>query len=270
MTEHTRDTKVLDPSCRVGRSNALVGDDGSVSLERDGISICSHLKGRRVEIESLIPYVIDARQLIEIRLGCALERIDIDLDDTVYDMRSEERSRSRYASWIAGIFDGRIRLVAEAEDDDPEALAILLTHEIVHLAVFEMSGGACPWWLDEGLAVSLSQELPESFPEMLLAAVASNALLPLYALENSLPAEADEELRRLAYGQSASLVVFLIESHGGEAVKTMVAQSRRRPIRSILADRQLNNFLLEMAWKRWLLGQVHNSREEHRLFREDG
>lgn len=167
-------------------------------------------------------------------------------------MRQEGRSRSRYASWIAGIYDGKIRLVSEQKDEEPEAIYIILTHEVIHLAVSEISYGSCPYWLDEGMAVYLSQELPDAYLDGLYKAVKEDRILPLEILENTLPSDTGRSVIQLAYAQAPSVIEYLIESYGWDKLISVVRQCRKRTVKAILLDLGLNYYLLEQGWKRWL------------------
>lgn len=238
-----------------GNVKSFIGEDDFVSLSKNGITINFHLKNRHLDLENIFRTVRRVQKIVNDLLGHNLEKIDIDINDSVYEMRQEGRSRSRYASWIGGIFDDRIRVIAERDDYEPESLHILLTHEIIHLAVYEMSNGECPSWLDEGLAVSLSQELPNEYLEKLAEAARNDAILPLDVLESPLPPNVDDALRQVGYAQCASLVEYLVKTHGWETVQSFVLESAVRPIKLVLADKCLNNSLLELSWKRWFLSR---------------
>jgi hypothetical protein len=174
-----------------------------------------------------------------------LDRIDVSIYDSKEELREEGRSRSRYASWIAGIYEGEIRIVAEREDEAPESLYIILTHELIHLAVDAIGMGGCPWWLDEGLAVFLSQELPREHAEILDAAVRGDRTFPLAALARPLPD-----------AQVADLAAYLVGTSGWNSVRDILHQCGRREVAAILSDLGLNDYLIEQGWKRWRRNRV--------------
>lgn len=239
-----------------GQGSSHIGEDDFVSLVKGGITINFHIKQSSLDIKNVFRTVKRTQKIIRDRLDYGLEEIDIDIYDSLEEMREDGRSRSRYASWIAGIFDGKIRLISDRDDEEPEALYIILTHEIIHLAIFEMARGNCPYWLDEGVAVYLSQELPRKYLEGLNKAVKTDKVLPLEALEGVLPPDAAENVRQLAYAEVASVTEFLIESYGWDKIKSVVIQCIRRPIRTVLGDLSLNYYLIEQGWKRWLRGKI--------------
>jgi len=238
-----------------GKGSSYIGEDDYVSLVKGGISINFHLKHPSLDIENIFRTVKRTQKILHSTFDYHLEKIDIDIYDSKEEMRQDGRSRSRYASWIAGIYDGKIRVISEKDDDEPEALYIILTHEIIHLAIDEMSRGSCPYWLDEGLAVYLSQELPDKYYEKVVNAVKKDSFLPFETLEYPLPTDTEENIRQLAYAQCSSLVGYIIETYKWDTIQTIISQSVRRPVKAILADKSLNYYLLEQTWKRWLRGK---------------
>lgn len=255
MGEQSCIYKKVESIIRDGNRSSYIGEDDFVSLVKGGIAIRFHLKHAGLDIENIYRAVKRAQKVIKDRFDHDLGRVDINIYDSKEEMRDEGRSRSRYASWIAGIFDGRIRIIAERDDEMPEALYIILTHEMIHLAINEMCRDNCPYWLDEGLAVFLSQELPDEYLDILTQAVKQDKVLPLAALHKPLPVNTGEELRKLAYAESMDLVRYLVETKGWDCVKGIIHQCRRRDISSVMADLSLNDYLLEQGWKRWRRAQ---------------
>jgi hypothetical protein len=231
--------------------SSYIGEDDFVSLVKGGVAIRFHLKHPGLDIENIYRAVKRAQKIIKDRFDHSLDRVDISIYDSKEEMREEGRSRSRYASWIAGIYDGRIRIIAGRDDEAPESLYIILTHEMIHLAVDEIGKGRCPYWLDEGLAVFLSQELPEEYADILEQAVKQDKTLPLAALQRPLPGNAEEDLRRLAYAEAADVVAYLAETVGWDSVRGVIRQCGLREIPAILGELGLNDYLIEQGWKRW-------------------
>lgn len=231
--------------------SSYIGEDDFVSLVKGGISIHFHLKRPGLDLENIYRTVKRAQKIVTDRFDHRLNRIDISIYDSKEELREDDRSRSRYASWIAGIYDGRIRIVAERDDETPESLYIILTHEVIHLAVDVIGKGRCPWWLDEGLAVYLSQELPDEYIMTLEQALKQDRTFPLAALERPPAGAIDEDLRRLAYAQVADLVAYLVETVGWESLSGALRQCGLREMSAILGDLSLNDYLIEQGWKRW-------------------
>ena len=232
--------------------SSYIGEDDFVSLIKGGITINFHIKHPALDIENIFRTVKRAQKIIKNKFDHNVEKIEISIYDSKEELRQEGRSKSRYASWIAGIYDGKIRIISEREDKEPESLYIILTHEVIHLAVDKISKGRCPYWLDEGLAVYCSQELSDEYLAKLQEAVKSDRILPLEILGNPLHIDTSEEVRQLAYSEVSSITEYFIETYGWDKVKSIVIQIAKRHIKNILSDLSLNYYLLEQGWKRWL------------------
>lgn len=235
-----------------GGRSSYIGEDDFVSLSKGGIRIGFHIKNPNLDIENVFRAVKRAQKIVKDKFDYNIEMLWIDIYNSIEELRQEGKSRSRYASWIAGIYDGKIRLISEQEDEEPEALYIILTHEVIHLAICDISSGLCPYWLDEGLAVFLSQELSDAYLNALRKAIRTDKILPLEILENPLPPNIEQSVRQLAYSEVFSIAEYLIESYGWQKISSIIRQCRRKPVKGILMDLGLNYYLMEQGWKRWV------------------
>ena len=97
-------------------------------------------------------------------------------------------------------------------------------HELAHLVIdqFGLScvGGSRPTWLEEGLAEYAEGAPDEETTEYLARAVEENAFSPVRSLNGAFPA--DPDAAGLAYSQSYSLVNFLLERYGAEAIRDLL------------------------------------------------
>ena len=99
-------------------------------------------------------------------------------------------------------------------------------HELTHLVIHQRTDNAfgdIPRWLDEGLAVYMSGELDTDWRGY-RGEVASHAkgdtLMTLQTLSSSFPA--DSALAGQAYAQSGSVVEFIIQNYGQEAMAQLL------------------------------------------------
>lgn len=255
MDEKDRIYRKVKSIIRQNGRSSYIGEDDFVSLSKYGIIINFHIKNPRLDIENIFRVVRRGQKIIRDRLGYNLEKLRIDIYNSREEMRQGARSKSIYASWIAGIYDGNIRMVSERGNEEPEAIYVILTHEIIHAAVSEMSKGRCPYWLDEGLAVYLSQNLSDQYRNELIKAVKEDKIFPLEAMEGSPPVDMEEHLRQLVYSEASSITEYLIESCGWDMIESIIRQSCRRDIKPILMDLGQNYYVIEQSWKRWLKGK---------------
>ncbi len=90
-----------------------------------------------------------------------------------------------------------------------------ITHELTHLVIGQMTinpYSGLPVWLDEGLAMYSEGLLDPSFTAALQVAIKGNSLISVRSLSSPFSAYPDKAI--LSYGESFSLVDFLIASYG--------------------------------------------------------
>jgi len=99
-------------------------------------------------------------------------------------------------------------------------------HELTHLVVHQATDnpyGDIPRWLDEGLAVYMSGELDagwRGYHDQVTRAAETDELMTLQTLSSSFPA--DSEQAGLAYAQSGSVVEFIIQHYGEDAMAELL------------------------------------------------
>jgi Peptidase MA superfamily len=106
--------------------------------------------------------------------------------------------------------------------DDPW-VGVVIPHELTHL-VFDTAARNPyhypPRWLNEGIAVYLSEGYSASDRSAVGRAVDGASLMPLRALAGQFPTTADQFF--LAYAESVSAVDFLVRTYGQPAMVTLV------------------------------------------------
>jgi len=106
--------------------------------------------------------------------------------------------------WVAGLYDGRIRLpVKDAEQRESELLA-RARHEYVH-SVLSPLGKRAPSWLHEGLA----QVFEDRSVAQARRRIASSPPVPFAALTHSFAATRSAEKARLQYDTALAFVAWL-------------------------------------------------------------
>lgn len=102
----------------------------------------------------------------------------------------------------------------------------ITSHEITHLAVAEVTGRAntrIPSWLDEGLAEYGNTDPGPAYDQALSLRILRNRLMPLRALV-TFGGSGDDILT--AYGQSRSVVRYLISTYGEETIAELMQAIR--------------------------------------------
>jgi hypothetical protein len=117
-------------------------------------------------------------------------------------------------------------LIPPGEINDPW-VSIVVPHELVHLVFDTAVDNAFrfpPRWLNEGLAVYLSEGYGGGNRNLVERAAGSGRLMPLDALTAQFPTDPDRTF--LAYAQSVSAVEFLVRRHGRDAMVDVVVGYR--------------------------------------------
>jgi hypothetical protein len=100
---------------------------------------------------------------------------------------------------------------------------VVVPHELTHVVFDDVTRNpyhSPPRWLNEGLAVYLSEGYVSSDKSLVSDAAAAKTLMPLDALTGEFPTTADQFY--LAYAESVSAVDYLIRTYGQPAIDKMV------------------------------------------------
>jgi len=128
-------------------------------------------------------------------------------------------------SHVGALFDGKIRApVTDSSGKllDEDDLSRRLNHEYVHVALRHLVGPNVPWWLNEGLAETLSRDIEGTRAEMLKRAYAEGLNFPLRDLEGSQLNKLAPEALTLAYAQAHATVNMLWTRYGRQRLVPML------------------------------------------------
>ncbi|MFI5258157.1 MAG: peptidase MA family metallohydrolase [Candidatus Limnocylindrales bacterium] len=114
-------------------------------------------------------------------------------------------------------------LFALIPPDQLSYASTVVPHELTHVVFADGTSNpyhSPPRWLNEGLAVYLSQGYDSSDKGLVSSAAASKTLMPLSALTGEFPTDTDRFY--LAYAESVSSVDYMIRTYGQPAIAKMV------------------------------------------------
>ncbi len=126
---------------------------------------------------------------------------------------------------VGAVYDGAIRLpiVDKSGQVLNEAeLKRRLYHEYTHVVVRHIVGDNVPWWLNEGLAETLSNDLTPEDVAKLEALYAQGQAFPLSGIEQHQLKVLSPEALGLAYVQSHATVNYLLKRFGQRSISTML------------------------------------------------
>lgn len=124
-------------------------------------------------------------------------------------------------------------------------------HETVHFA-FRNAMGSVSWpipaWLNEGLAEYANTQSNGNYATILAQAIKNNSLFPITSL-TTFPGKPDDVI--LAYGQSKSIVTFLIKSYGATPFQELVENLHKGNHIDIALKNAygLNRFEIDNDWR---------------------
>ena len=170
----------------------------------------------------------------------------------LYDEK-EFKDITNVPHWVAGLYDGKVRMPLKGEGFNATELRALTRHEVTHAFVAGMSNGLAPAWINEGLAKYEESKVREGDPIVLQSAVRTHQLIPLDQLmqQSSSLAMKDPLLVNLFYEESRSLVTYMIERYGIFRIKQVLAEFGKgknsdETLRDVL---RISAKRLEKEWK---------------------
>ena len=169
---------------------------------------------RRYEVSGVLRILEKARRDIAGRLGGVYPAAVTQVIVYTADDFSQATAMGEH---VGALFDGKIRVPIEDRKGErlPQAeLERRLYHEYTHVVVKTLGDGRIPWWLNEGVAETLSRRLDADLKAQLSDAYGANAVFALADLEESQLGLLDPEALGVAYRQSHATVDYLITRYG--------------------------------------------------------
>ena len=115
--------------------------------------------------------------------------------------------------WSGAINDGKIRIPTKGLDAITDQVRTVLTHELVHSFISQISRGDCPTWFNEGVAQMQEGRSADANRQWLKAAARQNQLAPLLSLRGTF-SQLSSEAAQIAYLEGLSAVEYLVSQKG--------------------------------------------------------
>ncbi len=187
----------------------------------------------------------------------AWERVGVELEiqpkgkvRVILYTTTEFRKVTGVHGWVTGLYDGRIRIPVKDFATAEREIKGTIYHEYTHVAVQSITS-KCPSWLNEGLAQVYEERERRSAAARVRKASRDNALIPLLNLRQTFTRFSDVEKARLAYAQSLSLVLFIMDRHGPDRIGRFLRDLGDGLPEHLAADRAFHRSLSDIfaAWK---------------------
>ena len=157
---------------------------------------------------------------------------------------------------VMGIYDGRIRVpLADSWEFHP-FLVSLLTHELAHAMIAELTGNQAPKWVHEGIAQMVEMEELRTNP--MEDYQRSGRLLSLPMIEAVLRGFPNEALVAAAYDEALWTFFYIQKVHGTKAIHRLLFELRDGAPWEQAIEVALGKTTpqLDAAMKQWWLGKA--------------
>ncbi len=165
--------------------------------------------------------------------------------------KSQFRQASGSPVWVAGLYDGKIRIPLNEILYNADELKKLIFHEYTHAVIFNLTRGYCPVWLNEGFAQTLEGEgISEKKIANLKKYINKKQIFEMQSLEGSFMEITPESSVTLAYDQSLSFTGYLIEKLGqSQLIEILPEFSHGKMMRQIFEEKFYSSYeKLQADW----------------------
>jgi tetratricopeptide (TPR) repeat protein len=158
--------------------------------------------------------------------------------------------------WVAGLYDGKLRLVDDSLQQDPESLRRSLFHEYTHAVIHMMGGEHVPSWLHEGLAQIEEPGRMVSFDEIQYLAnqVRMGQAASMKEMSRPFPHSGAGEEMPFVYLQSRMLSEYMLRRYGWQGIRQLLLKTRERKDFDQAFEATFGATVprIEADWKKWL------------------
>ena len=173
----------------------------------------------------------------------------------LYSKETFRKVRQGAPEWLAGMFDGKIRLPMPESERDLGSVKGTVVHEYTHAVVHELSRGRVPHWFNEGLAEYQEAKFAKTSKpaSSLKQALDADELVPWSQVESLFSGRSIDQVR-LGYDQSHSVVAYLAQRYGFWHIPRLLKQISQGVSFEEALEQEFKSPAqrLEKDWKRWL------------------
>ncbi len=172
----------------------------------------------------------------------------------LYNAESFRAMRQETPDWVAGQFDGKIRVPLPDQQLDDAMVRQIIFHEYTHALVHDLASGKCPTWLNEGLAEYEGATQRPPTLSHLANAHAEGHLLPWTTLSEQFSTALSADEVALGYQQAHSIAAYLIHRYGLWRIRRVLKALAQEPSWETVLSQEYHRKLerLEADWQEWL------------------
>lgn len=156
--------------------------------------------------------------------------------------------------WVAGIYDGKIRLPVKKGEFTDKEFKRLLWHEYTHAIVYYLTDGNCPVWFNEGLAKYEELKHNDADLTLLKNAIKEDSLIPLNKLTSNFSLQNSPERLALAYLEAYSFIEFVLDRWSFYVIKGVLEKLKQgRSLEEAFSEETSRSMdRLEKDWREYL------------------
>lgn len=172
----------------------------------------------------------------------------------IYSAESFRALRRETPDWVAGQYDGKIRVPLPDTKLGLGTVKQILYHEYTHALVHDLTKGKCPIWLNEGLAEYEGNRDAQGSWLYVTQAAQAGRLVPWTELSDHFSTVLPMDEVALAYQESHSMIRYLVQRYGFWRLRRLLrALGEGTPSETALADEfHIKPSRLEADWRSWL------------------
>lgn len=180
---------------------------------------------------------------------------------TVLFYPGEEFYRIRHLpKEVLGLFDGKVRLPVPDQGESASSIKHILWHEYTHALIYEITGGECPLWLNEGIAQYEQSHVKPIDTSLFMQNVKKGSILSLddlFKFAGTSP-EPMKVSAGIFYQQSYMMVRFIEEQWGKKKLLDILkAASRRKDMYKIFVSHlHVGKSEFQKLWDRYLIDRL--------------
>ena len=231
LTEYLNEYKADKAMFRL-RARLIVRRDIQINFKeysRDNITILYTPMVLTIQVMEFSKIIVDS-----FNLAANLTKTDIrpELTVIIYNDKSELLATTCVATWAGGVYDGTIRLYAEAISQ----LKIFrehIVHEVFH-AQLHHHVKKVPYWLNEGLAQLFAGQFKQSHKNSYEKMIKNETFIPFSSMNARFSDFKDSEDANLAYHQSLAMVKMIIDYSSDQVIPDILNYLKNKGIYSKL------------------------------------
>lgn len=176
----------------------------------------------------------------------------------VYSAEQFRRLRQNTPDWVAGQYDGKIRVPLPGPQFDQEAVRRTLFHEYTHALLSHLTHDRLPVWFNEGLAEHEAWDGQARPWVALREAVRQNRVTPWAELSTKFSTVLSAEEVAAAYEEAQTIVDYLAERYGMWRIRRVLSAVGGGTAfeEALAAELRLKLPKVEAEWRKRLPKQV--------------